>query len=157
MLSNFDDVKSKLVYLQILQRIFAGIDQRKRSDYLLVYLCGVGNMISLKPLFYMVQRYVFEHLITSLLSCVVSLLTCCCLVKRISRNKNVNGVLWVKFCSPRGGLWTKLSSIHMLMTLLFSKTEFTLKIPQGLGCCLMRIQVHGRVKQPWSYERFSGV
>jgi len=50
-------------------------------------------MISLKPSFFMVQPYVFDHLIATPLSFVVSLLTCRRSVKRISRNENMNGVL----------------------------------------------------------------
>ena len=93
--------KSELVNLQILRRMFAVMKQRERKAILdncgFTMMGGLtlrnGNIISLKFSLFMVQPYVFEHLITTLLSYVVSLLTCRRSVKRISRNKNMNGVL----------------------------------------------------------------
>ena len=64
--------------------------------------CGFDNLFSLTPLFFMVQPYVFELLTATLLSFVVPLLTCRSSVKRISRNRNIDGVLWVTFRLPPG-------------------------------------------------------
>ena len=78
------------------------IEQRETFWIIVGLTCGFDNLFSLTPLFFMVQPYAFELLIATLLSCVVSLLTCRSSVKRISRNRNMNGVLWVTFRLPPG-------------------------------------------------------
>jgi hypothetical protein len=78
------------------------IEQRETLWIIVGLTCGFDNLFSLTPLFFMVQPYAFELLIATLLSCVVSLLTCRSSVKRISRNRNMNGVLWVTFRLPPG-------------------------------------------------------
>ena len=69
------------------------IEQRETFWIIVGLTCGFDNLFSLTPLFFMVQPYVFELLIATLLSYVVPLLTCRSLVKRISRNRIMNGVL----------------------------------------------------------------
>ena len=87
--------------------------KKKKTVWIIVGLtCWLGNMIALTPSLFMVQPYVFENLIATLLSFVVFLLTCRRSVKWISQNRNMNRVLWVMFCSPRSGLQTKLSAIY---------------------------------------------
>ena len=115
--------KSELENLQILRRMFAVIEQRKTFWIIVGLTCGLGNMISLKPSLFMVQLYVFEHLIATLLSFVVSLLTCHHSVKRISWNKNMNGCFEWSSAPLRGGLWTKLSSIHSFVIRLCSSLK----------------------------------
>ena len=78
------------------------IEQRETLWIIVGLTCGFDNLFTLTPLFFMVQPDVFELLIATLLSYVVPLLTCRSSVKRISRNRILNGVLWVTFRLPPG-------------------------------------------------------
>jgi len=102
LLSIFDDIKKSVFRNCSSTGMVVFIEQRETLWIIVGLTCGFDNLFTLTPLFFMVQPYVFELLIATLLSYVVPLLTCRSSVKRISRNRILNGVLWVTFRLPPG-------------------------------------------------------
>ena len=83
-LSIFDDIKKSPCSEIAVQRGWLySSDKEKHSGIIVGLTWGFDNLFSLTPLFFMVQPYAFELLTATLLSFVVSLLTCRSSVKRI--------------------------------------------------------------------------